>query len=115
MGLTDYNVQIWISLNCQMLKPITYICLALIAFRLLSSIDNLVSRFKQTRKQFEITFMKICGRVNGYCNGGSVAFYTIIKSLSTISVVCQQHLAILMSMCGYTCSLYAYAARCNDD
>ena len=105
MGLTNSNVQIWISLNCQMLKPYklhSNICFGILLLILLSSIDNLVSRFKQTRKQFEITFMKICGRVNGYCNGGSVAFYSISKSLITISMVYQHHLAILMNMCGYT-------------
>ena len=42
--------------------------------RLLSSIDNLLSRFKQTRKQFEITFMKTYGQVNGNQKGFLVPF-----------------------------------------
>ena len=76
MELTNCNVQLWISLNCQMLKPYNLHMFGIkLLLRLLSSIDNLVSRFKQTRKQFEITFMKICGQVNDYCNGGFVVNY----------------------------------------
>ena len=60
--------------------------------RLLSSIDNLVSRFKQTRKQFEITFMKKCGQVNGNQKGFLLPFIQLNHSFSGLSsTLCNPH------------------------
>ena len=67
-----------------------------------------MSRFKQT---CEITFIKICSQGNGYYKEGSVAFYLTSKSLITISIVCQHHLAILM----VDSYMHIYTVGCNDD
>ena len=63
-----------------------------------------MSRFKQTRKQVEVTFIKICGQVNGYCKGGSVAFDHYFNGLSTALGNPCEHVWIC-----------AYAVGCNDD